>query len=58
MTEPKQLRANVPAEAAQIIDQLVGGLRMDGLTGQQVSALLQSIATVHAALNPPQEPEK
>lgn len=55
MTEPKQLRADVPAEAATIIDQIVCKMRMDGLTGQEAAVLLQSIHTVVTHLNPVQQ---
>lgn len=50
-TDPKQLRTDVPADAVQIVIQLVNTLRMDGLTGQQVAALFQSITTIHQAIS-------
>lgn len=56
MTEQqKQLRADVPAEAAQILDQFLAGMRMDGLTGQQAAVLLAAMGTVRKALVPEQK---
>jgi hypothetical protein len=49
---PRNLNPANAADAAEIVGVLVGKLRMDGLTGGEVAALLQSIQTLSAAVAP------
>jgi hypothetical protein len=53
VNDQQKLNANVPHEAAEIIDRIVAGMRMDGMRGGEVGALLIAINTVKAALQPP-----
>jgi hypothetical protein len=53
MTEPRNLDASTPADAAEIVAVLVGRLRMDGLTGGEVGALFQAVETIKNAVAPP-----
>ena len=53
MSQPKQLNAEIPAEAAQIIDQFIGNLKMDGMRGADVAVLLIAVQTINKALAKP-----
>jgi hypothetical protein len=53
MTEQqKQLDTSIPHEAAEIIDRIVAGMKMDGMRGGEVGVLISAINTVKAALKP------
>lgn len=52
MTTERQLNPTVPADAVEILDRLLAGIRMDGLTGSQVAAMLASLNTLRQAHKP------
>lgn len=51
----RQLHASDPSDAVEIINQLVGKLRMDGLHGQEVAALFASIKTLQQHVAPSEQ---
>lgn len=48
--QPRPLNPADPADAVQILDHLMGRLRMDGLTGGEVAALMSSVNTLRSAV--------
>jgi hypothetical protein len=56
VTDPVQLRADIPHDAAQIIGQIIGKMSMTGLTGHEAAALFQAVSTVIKALEPAEKP--
>ena len=49
-TTPREYNPTVPADAVEIIGSIVGRLRMDGLSGNEVAALIASLDTVRKAI--------